>query len=71
MKWVQLGREVQNHYQRKKGLKDKSSLPGHHKIVLHLASDLQKTSFLATVLLGLVWQRRYVLCWPELSSTFM
>lgn len=28
---------------KKKSLKDKSSLPVHHKIVLHLASDVQKT----------------------------
>lgn len=43
MKWVQLGREVQNHYQREKALKDKNSLPVHHKMMQHLASDLQKT----------------------------
>lgn len=33
MKWVQLGREVQNHYQIKKALKDKNSLPVHHEMM--------------------------------------
>lgn len=69
MKWVQLCREVQN--QRKKSEGQKQSACASQNCVTSCQWCPENRSFSATVFLGLVWQRRYGLCWPELSSIFV